>query len=306
MRIGIDLGGTKIEGIVLGNEGEELTRRRMPTPQGNYGATIQSVRKIVESLEAYVGASCTVGVAMPGALSPATGLIKNANSICLNGKALDKDLAAALSRKVRLANDANCFALSEGMDGAGKGFDVVLGVIVGTGCGGGIVYKGQVMGGAHAIAGEWGHNPLPWPDAHEHQTARSCYCGRQGCLETWISGPALAADHHRVTGQTSSAEDIADDAEDGNAAARATLSRYADRMARGLATVINIIDPDVIVLGGGLSNIEALYDLVPARLSEYVFSDLVDVPVLQNLHGATSGVRGAAWLWPPNASSNAS
>ncbi len=302
MRIGIDLGGTKIEGIVLGNEGEELTRRRMPTPQGDYDGTIASVREIVESLEAYVGGRCSIGVAMPGALSPASGLIKNANSTWLNGKPLDKDLTAALDREVRLANDANCFALSEAVDGAGKGFDVVFGVIVGTGCGGGVVIKGQVLRGAHAIAGEWGHNPLPWPDAFEHQTAPQCYCGKHGCLETWISGPAMAVDHSHVTGETLSAEDIADAAEDGDKAANATLARYADRMARGLATVINIIDPDVIVLGGGLSNIEALYELVPPRLSQYVFSDRVDVPVLQNKHGATSGVRGAAWLWPPEAS----
>jgi len=298
MRIGIDLGGTKIEGVVLGPGGQELARRRLKTPRGDYQDTVDCVAEIVRELEAEVAVPCTVGVAMPGALSPATGLIKNANSTWLNGQPLDKDLSLVLDREVRLANDANCFALSEAVDGAGAGHRVVFGVIVGTGCGGGIVIDGQVLTGGHAIAGEWGHNPLPWPDKEEIKAAPKCYCRKRGCIEAWISGPAIAADHKRETGKTMSTENIAEAAAKGDKKARATIGRLTDRMARSLATVINVIDPDVIVLGGGVSNITALYDLLPAVLPEYVFSDHVKVNVVPNVHGDSSGVRGAAWLWP--------
>jgi len=302
MRIGIDLGGTKIEGIALSQTGEECARRRLPTPRGDYQDTIDCVAEIVRELDAETNATCTVGVAMPGAISPATGLIKNANSTWLSGKPLDKDLALLLGREVRLANDANCFALSEAVDGAGAGHRTVFGVIMGTGCGGGIVIDGQALVGSHAIAGEWGHNPLPWPDEHEFKTAPECYCGKRGCLETWISGPGLSADHLRVTGETKSAEDIAAAATRGDKHALESLARLTDRMARGLATVINVIDPDVIALGGGLSNISALYELLPACLPSYVFSDRIDAKVVPNKHGDSSGVRGAAWLWPEEVS----
>jgi len=298
MRIGIDLGGTKIEGVALGGRGEEIARHRRPTPNNDYDATIAAVVDVVETLERQAGIQGTIGVAMPGAISPATGLIKNANSICLNGKPFDRDLRAALGRDVRLANDANCFALSEAVDGAGQGFSTVFGVIAGTGVGGGIVMGQEVLTGPHAIAGEWGHNPLPWPGETEWQTSPTCYCGKRGCIETWISGPGVAADHERTSGQKLTAEEIASASEDGDPAARATVSRLVERFAKSLATIINIIDPDVIVLGGGLSNIDALYDLVPARLSDFVFSDRIDVTVVRNQHGDSSGVRGAAWLWP--------
>lgn len=298
MRIGIDLGGTKIEGVVLGPGGQELARRRLKTPRGDYQDTVDCVAEIARELEAEVDSPCTIGVAMPGAISPATGLIKNANSTWLNGQPLDKDLSLVLDREVRLANDANCFTLSEAVDGAGVGHRVVFGVIMGTGCGGGFVIDRQVLTGGHAIAGEWGHNPLPWPDKQELKTAPECYCGKRGCIETWISGPAIAADHKRETGKALTCEETAQAAANGDKKARATISRLTDRTARGLATVINVIDPDVIVLGGGVSNIAALYDLLPAILPEYVFSDYIKVKVVPNVHGDSSGVRGAAWLWP--------
>ncbi len=298
MRIGIDLGGTKIEGIALDETGAELARLRVPTPRGDYQSTLECVSSLVARLEAAAATPGTVGIAMPGTISPATGLIKNANSTWLNGQALDKDLERVLDREVRLANDANCFALSEAVDGAGKDAAVVFGVIIGTGCGGGIVIDGKLITGPHAIAGEWGHNPLPSPSDYEHAASPQCYCGAVSCLETWISGPAMAADHLAMSGQNKSAEEIAQDAAQGDHIAKATLSRYADRMARGLASVINVIDPNLIVLGGGLSNIEALYEMIPARLSAYVFSDHVGTPILRNVHGDSGGVRGAAWLWP--------
>jgi len=298
MRIGVDIGGTKIEGIVLGPGGQEFARRRLKTPQGDYQDTVDCVAEVVRELEAEANASCTVGVAVPGTISPATGLIKNANSTWLNGEPFNRHLELVLEREIRVANDANCFALSEAVDGAGAGHQIVFGVILGTGCGGGIAFNGNVLVGPHAIAGEWGHNPLPWPDKHELKTAPKCFCGKQGCIETWVSGPGLSADHKRETRKELSAEDIAAAAENGNRAATATITRLVDRLARGLATVINIIDPDVVVLGGGLSNIQALYDLLPACLPAYVFTDHVDVNVVQNHHGDSSGVRGAAWLWP--------
>jgi fructokinase len=297
MRIGVDLGGTKIEAAALDAEGRLLRRRRMPTPSGDYAATIAAIVDLVASLEAELGANGSIGIAMPGALSPATGLVKNANSTCLNGHRLDRDLTAALGRPVRLANDANCFALSEAVDGAAAGAATVFGVILGTGVGGGVVVSGRVLTGPNAIAGEWGHNPLPWPAGDEAPGPR-CYCGRRGCIETFLSGPGLAADHRRVTGESASAEAIVAAASRGDGAAEATLARYEDRLARGLASVVNILDPEIIVLGGGLSGIARLYETVPRLWRRYVFSDTVATRLVPPRHGDSSGVRGAAWLWP--------
>lgn len=297
IRIGIDLGGTKIEGIALNDSGMELARQRVPTPRGDYDGTIAAIADLVAGLETVAGESgARVGVGIPGALSPRTGLVKNANSTWLIGRALDRDLEAALGRPVRLENDANCFTVSEAVDGAGAGAHVVFGVIIGTGCGGGIAVGGQVLTGRHAIAGEWGHNPLPWPDRTEWP-GPACFCGRQGCLELWVSGPGFAADHARLTGATLSAPDIVALAARGDAAAGASLDRYADRLARGLAGIVNVLDPDVIVLGGGMSNVDRLYEILPARLSAWCFSDGVDTPIRRAVHGDSSGVRGAAWLW---------
>ncbi len=293
MRIGIDLGGTKIEGILLAADGQEIARRRVAAPGGDYAATVDAIRDLALGLEARAGRRCSIGVGTPGALSPSSGLIKNANSTCLIGHRLDADLAAALGRPVRLANDANCFALSEAVDGAAAGAGVVFGVILGTGCGGGIVVGGRVLTGPNAIAGEWGHNPLPWPDDTE-RPGRACYCGKQGCIETFLSGPALAADH--PAGLAPAA--MLSAAAAGDAVAEATLRRYERRLAKSLAQVINFLDPDVIVLGGGISNLDRLYAAVPALWGEYVFSDHVATVLLPPQHGDSSGVRGAAWLWP--------
>ncbi|MEO5335927.1 MAG: ROK family protein [Magnetospirillum sp. WYHS-4] len=293
MRIGIDLGGTKIEGIALDGAGRELARRRIATPRDDYAATVGAVCDLVLGVEREAGCvpgSASVGVGIPGTVSPATGLVKNANSTWLIGKPLDRDLAAILGRPVRLANDANCFAVSEAADGAGAGKPVVFGVILGTGVGGGVVVDGRPLVGANAIAGEWGHNPLPWP-RDEERPGLPCYCGRKGCIETFLSGPGLERDH----GGGLSAAGIA---RAGDAAAEAALARYEDRLARALATVINLIDPDAIVLGGGLSNLDRLYETVPRLWQDWVFSDRADTPLLRNLHGDSSGVRGAAWLWP--------
>ena len=297
MRIGVDLGGTKTEVIALDNTGAERYRRRVATPAGDYAASLQTIRELVLETERETGETGSVGVAIPGALSAATGRIKNANSTWLIGRALDADLAALLERPVRVMNDANCFAVSEAADGAGAGARVVFGVIVGTGTGGGIVVDGRPLVGANAIAGEWGHNPLPWPRPEE-LPGPACYCGKAGCIETWLSGPGLAADHLAQTGETCSAEEVAERAGKADAAARATLARHADRMARALASVINLLDPEVIVLGGGLSNLAHLYTEVPARWGDYVFSDRVDTRLVPPRHGDSSGVRGAAWLWP--------
>lgn len=288
MRIGIDLGGTKIEGLALSNDGRELARMRLPTPQGNYADTIETVVDIVEQLEDLTGQRSSVGIGTPGAISPATGLIKNANSTCLNGMPLDRDLAKALDRQIRLANDADCFTLSEATDGAGKDAELVFGVILGTGVGGGIVWKGQLLTGTNAIAGEWGHNPLPAP-RDEERPGPDCYCGKQGCIEAFLSGPALQKRHFTVTGHDLPASEITDEA---------TWTTYQDQLARALAHVINIIDPGVIVLGGGLSNVDRLYDPVMALLPRYVFSDHVATLICPPVHGDASGVRGAAWLWP--------
>ena len=296
MRIGIDLGGTKIEGIALDVDGRELARRRIATPQGPYEETIAAIVDIVAWLERKTGQRGSVGVGTPGAISPATGLIKNANSTRLIGHPLDRDLETVLGRKVRIANDANCFAVSEAVDGAAAGAAVVFGVILGTGCGGGIAIDGRVVTGANAIAGEWGHNPLPWPDDDERPGAR-CYCGRSGCIETFLSGPGLARDHEVATGERLTVPAVVERAHRGDGDAEATLQRYERRMAKALASIINVVDPDVVVLGGGLSNLERLYDSVPRLWRPFVFSDHVATRLLRPRHGDSSGVRGAAWLW---------
>ncbi|HHJ12415.1 MAG TPA: ROK family protein [Chromatiales bacterium] len=295
LHFGIDLGGTKIEIIALDGQGQTLLRRRVPTPRGDYGATLDAIAGLVVSAERELGGRGTVGVGTPGALSPATGLIKNANSTCLIGHPLDRDLSERLGRPVRVANDANCFALSEATDGAGAGAEVVFGVIIGTGTGAGIVVHGRVLTGPNAIAGEWGHNPLPWAEDDE-RLGPACYCGRHGCMETWVSGPGLQRDHARVAGESLDARDIASRAMTGDAACRDSLERYAGRLARGLAHVINVLDPDVVVLGGGMSNIDYLYRRVPELWGEWVFSDTVNTRLLAPVHGDSSGVRGAAWL----------
>jgi fructokinase len=289
LRLGVDLGGTKIEAIALDEAGHEVARARVATPQGDYAATVTTVADLVRHLESSLEGDGTVGVGIPGAPSRMTGLIKNANSTCLIGHPLRQDLENALGREVRLENDANCFALSEAVDGAGKGASVVFGVILGTGVGGGIVVDGKLLVGPNAIAGEWGHNPLPLPRA-EDQPLPSCYCGRTGCIEAYLSGPALARDHEAHTGQRLKAEEVV-------ALGGESLARYEERLARSLASVINILDPDVIVLGGGISNVSRLYAEVPKLWSRYVFSDHVATRLERPLHGDSSGVRGAAWLW---------
>lgn len=298
MRIGIDLGGTKIEAIALDSTGHERARKRMPSPR-SYDATIAAIRDLVAALEAETGEQGTIGIGMPGAVSPATGLVKNANSTWLIGHPFGRDLEAALGREVRLANDADCFALSEATDGAAAGAKTVFGVILGTGVGGGIVVNGALLSGPNAIAGEWGHNPLPWALPDEYP-GTDCYCGKKGCIETWLSGPAFARLYAEENADALSPEVIVAAAEAGNRPARLALRRYADRLARALAHVIDILDPHAIVLGGGMSNIAALYDEVPSRWGAYVFSDTVATPLLRHKHGDTSGVRGAAWLWPEN------
>ncbi|HKT18146.1 MAG TPA: ROK family protein [Stellaceae bacterium] len=297
MRIGIDLGGSKIEVAALDRGGAIRLRRRIPTPAGHYPATIAAVKELVESSEAALGTRASVGIAIPGAISPATGLVKNANSTCLIGRPFDRDVMAALGRPVRFANDANCFALSEATDGAGQGARVVVGVILGTGVGGGIVVNGQVLTGANAIAGEWGHTPLPWP-RDEERPGPLCYCGKHGCIEAFLSGPSLTRDHREAGGESREPAEIVARAAAGEAAAGASLARYLDRLARGLAMAINIIDPDIIVLGGGLGQIAQLYSEVPARWGAYVFSDRVATRLRPPRWGDSSGVRGAAWLWP--------
>jgi len=296
MRLGVDLGGTKIEIVGLAADGRELLRRRIATPQGDYRATLTAIAGLVAEAEAELGQTGSVGIGIPGAESLRSGLIKNANSTCLIGQPLRHDLQTLLRREVRLANDANCFALSEAIDGAGRDAETVFGVILGTGVGGGIVIRRQVLVGANAIAGEWGHNPLPRLAAAD-QPAPDCYCGHRGCIETYLSGPGLTADHARHTAETLDATSIECRAAAGDAACEATLRRYEDRLGRALAGVINILDPQVIVLGGGLSNMQRLYRHLPACCAPYVFSDAVDTRFLPPVHGDSSGVRGAAWLW---------
>lgn len=297
MRIGIDLGGTKIEGVALASDGQELGRLRLPTPRGDYQATIDAVCAVVSDLETQTGETGTVGIGMPGALSPATGLIKNANSLCLNKMPFNVDIEAALNRPVRLANDADCFALSEATDGAAAGTPTVFGAILGTGVGGGFVFNGQLLQGPNAIAGEWGHNPLPWilPD---EVPGPDCYCGKKGCIESWNSGPAFEAEYKNAEKKSLTAETIVAAARNGDRGAKSALRRYSDRLARALSHVINLVDPHIIVLGGGMSNIGELYTEVPSRWGAYVFSDRVDTKLVRNMHGDSSGVRGAAWLWP--------
>jgi len=296
LRIGIDLGGTKIEIIALDQVGLVLCRERIPTPVGDYDATVRAITDLVVAVETRLGARGTVGVGCPGALSPATDLMKNANSTCLIGQPLNRDLSKALARPIRIANDANCLALSEAVDGAAAGKGIVFSVILGTGVGGGLVVDGRAVTGRHAIGGEWGHNPLPWP-SDEERPGPACYCGKTGCIETFISGPGLAADLERHNAGPSDAETIVAKADAGDPAALAAMARYADRLARSLASVINILDPDVIVLGGGLSNAGQLYQEVPRLLPAYVFSDEVTTPLMPAAHGDSSGVRGAARLW---------
>ncbi len=288
-RIGIDLGGTKIEAIALASDGTERFRQRVATPSGNYEATVRAIAELVRAADSVIGETAGIGVGIPGAISPATGLIKNANSTCLIGHALDKDIAAAVGRPVRLANDADCFALSEAVDGAAADARIVFGAILGTGVGGGLVIDKRPVSGPNAITGEWGHNPLPWPTDDERPGPR-CYCGRGGCIETFLSGPGLARDHGR--GWTAERIAASDDP-----SARAAMDRYVDRLARGLAHVVNILDPHVIVLGGGLSRVKRLYEDVPRLWSVGVFSDAVATRLVPPRYGDSSGVRGAAWLW---------
>ena len=302
MRIGVDVGGTKIEAIALDAASRELARRRIDTPKGDYAGTVGAITALVLEIERELGHKCSVGLGIPGTISPATGLIKNANSTCLIGRPFNQDLAEALERPVRLTNDANCFTLSEATDGAGAGARAVFGVILGTGCGGGIVIDGKVLTGVNAIGGEWGHNPLPWPRDDE-RPGPECYCGNLGCIETFVSGTGLARDYLAATGRTASAESIVALAEAGGATeaeaeAEAALERYEERLARALASVINIVDPEVIVLGGGMSNVERLYGNVPGLWAPFVFSDKVETRLAPPVHRDSSGVRGAAWLWP--------
>ncbi len=293
--IGVDLGGTKIEIVALDPTGAELVRRRVPTPRDDYRATIAMVTSLVRDVERDLPPIGTVGIGTPGSISRATGLLRGANSVCLNGQPIKHDIEAALGRAVTVSNDANCFALSEASDGAGKGADVVFGAILGTGTGAGIVVNGRVLDGPNAIAGEWGHNPLPWPRDDE-RPGPACFCGRAGCIETFVSGPGIERDHLRATGKPVSSHDIVARAALGDAACAATLERYEERLARALAHVINLLDPDVIVLGGGMSNIDRLYASVPRLWGPWVFSDRVDTRLVKHVHGDSSGVRGAAWL----------
>ncbi len=300
MRLGIDLGGTKIEIAALGPAGEMLLRRRVPTPAGQYRETLEAIAALVAQVEAELGRARSVGVGIPGAPSRATGAIKNANSTVLIGRPLQADLEALLGRTIRIANDANCLAISESLDGAAAGLGVVFGVILGTGVGGGIAVRGQALEGRNAIAGEWGHVPLPWPRDDE-RPGPPCYCGRRGCIETFLSGPSLARSYREASGRTAAPREIAAAARAGDAVAAGVMDRYEDRLARGLACVVDVLDPDAVVFGGGLSNIERLYRNVPPLLAGYAFSDRLETPLLRARHGDSSGVRGAAMLWPETA-----
>jgi fructokinase len=296
MRIGIDLGGTKIEGLAMNATGRELARLRVPTPRDDYAATIAAIAEVTSELEKRTQRVGSVGVGIPGTVVASTGLVKNANSTWLNGRPLCDDLSAAMGREVRCANDANCFAVSEAVDGAAAGYGVVFGVIVGTGCGGGVAFHGKVHNGPNGLAGEWGHTPLPWMHADEFP-GPACYCGKHGCVESWISGTGFARDYEHVTGRRVRSEEIVAAADAGEADALAAFDRLEDRMARSLSTIINVLDPDAIVLGGGLSRIDRIYEGIDRRLGEYCFGGRVEVKLLRALHGDSSGVRGAAWLW---------
>jgi fructokinase len=297
MRIGIDLGGTKIEALAIDNQGVELARHRIDTPRDDYNATIEAMVGLVRHLEAETGGTGTVGAGIPGSISIVTGLVKNSNSTWLNGRPLDKDFAVALGREVRIANDANCFAMSEATDGAAAGKDIVFGVILGTGCGGGVAVDARVHEGPNGVAGEWGHNPLPWPRPEEYP-GPACYCGKRGCMEMWVSGTGIALDYRTATGKGKTTQEIVAEFEAGDPEARAAIERFEDRLARGLAQVINIFDPDVIVIGGGVSRVQDLYRELPKKLPAYVFGGEASTPVLPARFGDSSGVRGAAWLWP--------
>jgi fructokinase len=298
MRIGIDLGGTKIEALALDDRGLELARHRIDTPRDDYDATLAAMASLVHQIERETGQTGTVGAGIPGSLR-ANGLVKNANSTWLNGRPLREDLSLLLQRQVRVANDANCLAVSEATDGAARGVDVVFAVILGTGCGGGVSFHGEVHPGPNGVAGEWGHNPLPWATPAE-LPGPACYCGRRGCLEMWCSGTGIARDHHEVTGETLITRQIAAREASGDLAARATLDRFLDRLGRGLAQVVNMLDPDVIVFGGGVSRLDRLYRDLPARIQPFVFGGDFATPLLPAQFGDSSGVRGAAWLWPLN------
>ncbi len=295
-RFGIDLGGTKTEIVGLDESGGEVLRRRVPTPRNDYQGTLDMICSLVRDAEAAAGDRGSVGIGTPGSLSPTTGLLRGSNSVCLNGKPIKADLEALLGREVRIANDANCFALSEATDGAGRHGDVVFGAILGTGVGSGIVVRGRVLSGPNAIAGEWGHNPLPWPEDDE-RPGPVCFCGQRGCIETFLSGPGMERDHRAVTGRVAAAQEIVLASGKGEPGAAATMLRYERRLAKALAHVINLLDPDVIVLGGGMSNIDRLYVDVPALWGRWVFSEHVGTRLVRHLHGDSSGVRGAAWLW---------
>jgi fructokinase len=296
MRIGVDMGGSKIEAIALDDAGATLLRERVQTPAGDYRAILEATRSLVLGIERRLSRTGPVGIGCPGALSLKTGSIKNSNSIVLNGKPLDRDLSAVLERPVKLENDANCFALSEAIDGAASRGSVVFGVILGTGVGGGIVVEKRLVSGHNRIAGEWGHNPLPWPTAEE-QPGPQCYCGKRGCIETFLSGPALQKQYRGLSGVDLSARDIAVAAENGDGTAREALTRYQDRLARALAVVVDILDPDIVVLGGGLSNISEICTNLQTAIGVYAFSDGLATEIVRARHGDSSGVRGAAWLW---------
>ncbi|USD36472.1 fructokinase [Ferrimonas sp. SCSIO 43195] len=296
MRIGIDLGGTKIEGIALDEQGNQLWRERVATPRGDYSATLEAIATLVQRAEATLTLTGTVGVGIPGVLSPQTGRVKNANSLCLNGQQLDQDLAAILSRPVRIANDANCFAVSEAIDGAGAGKGLVFGVILGTGCGGGLAVDGKALTGGNGLSGEWGHNPLPWMSADEFP-GPECFCGRSGCIETFVSGTGFSRQYQALTSQQLSGSEIISRVRQQEPAACEVFERYLGQLSRALAHVVNILDPDVIVLGGGLSNIDELYSSLNARLSKQVLGGECATLIRKNQHGCSSGVRGAAWLW---------
>lgn len=295
--IGIDLGGSKISAIAMTGSGEVVQRRRIKTPRHDYEATLKAICELVAGMDQHAPNTAPVGIGIPGSCSPLTGRVRNANSTWLNGHDLASDLSEALGRPVRLANDADCFAVSESEDGAGAGASCVWGVILGTGCGSGIVVDGRLRGGPLAVGGEWGHNPLPWPDHQEQSTAPVCWCGRTGCIETWVSGPALIQDHHRITGAHTGVAKIVARADAGDPDACASLERHTSRLARAMAHVINIVDPDVIVLGGGLSQMPHLYQRLPGAIAAHVFSDHAQVKIVPPRWGDDSGVRGAAWLW---------
>lgn len=297
MRIGVDLGGTKIEAIALDDTGAVLCRRRIATPAGDYSGTLSAIAELVFAVEQEAKATGSVGIATPGSLSLKTGLIRNSNSTALNGKPLDRDISRILKRPIRIENEANCFALSEAIDGAAQGAESVFGVILGTGVGGGLIVRQRVVVGRNRIAGEWGHNPMPWPEPDE-SPGRRCYCGQSGCIETFLSGPAIARQFRAATARELSAREIARDADAGDEQARVVIEKFEERLARALAHVVNIFDPHVIVLGGGLSNIERLYRTLPRLIPIHVFSDAFDTPIVPPVHGDSSGVRGAAWLWP--------